>query len=365
MCHDNTTTRRKGEQHREVSEIQILARAARPSTTAPSNPSRPTGHHERHVMTVNTSTETTTPDTSTVEVTTVEFEKGSWQHTLQLSATADEKVENFKELAGKRLWFGARSAIAEFASADADTGSLDPSGETLFAAIKETGLTAVTASKIKNVALAARDREDFDWSLYVAAPYGAKPKQMSLGKIDKIVRSLVKAEAQPEVEANEDSAADVAIQAVVDSAPKSANSVEGGIKVALAKAGDVDEFVKVLIDVLNGPTGAHNEAACRAFIRSFAAENAGRVRAAKPAPVAKVKATPAKDGAAKAKPAPVAVSKSKGDPNKKALPAKAEPAPVEADEDLWDDVDSEITEPVAPVAKAKPTPVKATPIKRA
>lgn len=328
-------------------------------------------------MTVTTSeTSTTAPASTDAEVYT--FEKGTWQHTLQLSATADTKVTSLKILAGKRLWMGAKAAVEEFIDPTNDTSSTDPSGETLAAAIKVTGLSASSVSKIKNVALAARDRDDFDFEAFVDAT--DKP---SLDKADKRVRALVAADKAPEEEAKQDTAFEEAVTAVAEVAPKTSTTVEGLLQIALTKAGDADEFVKVLIDVLSGPTKIHNAEACQAFIRTFAAENGSRIKAAKPAKASTSEANAAKRAApvkakaapVKAKPAPV--SKSKGDPNERMLPAAqdseaSEPAdetPAQPEDFDWDDIDTEGTDTPEAVTstpvptKAKPAPVKAGPVK--
>lgn len=314
-------------------------------------------------------TNTATPDTASTDAEVYTFESGSWQHTLQLSAQAEDKSAKAKALAGRRLWTGTVKAVQFFTDVDNDTITTDPSGETLASLIKPTGLSASAISKIKNVALAARDREDFDFDAL------ATEDKMSLDKADKRVRALAKADEQPAIEAAEDDAADEAIKSIVESAPKTANSVEGGIKVALAKAGDVDEFVKVLIDVLNGPSGEHNAAACQAFIRSFAAENAGRVKASKPekAPTKTVAERNAEKRAAsadgtKTKATPV---KAKAAPVKADATPDAEPIDPATDEDMWDDVDDAVEPevaveaPVAPVKKAAPVArKKAAPVVR-
>lgn len=326
-----------------------------------------------------TSTVEPTADT-TEDNTTPVFEKGTWEHTLQLSVQADDKSKSAKILAGKRLRAGAWAAVGAFladAGADADA---------LYNRVKATGLSASTASKIKKIAVTARDFPEYGWSeVPLGAVDGTLPKvsdpKMSLNKADALARKLTDA---PAAEAAEDSAFEAVIEAVSEVAPKTSTTVEGLLQIALVKAGDSAEFVKVLIDVLSGPTGIHNAEACQAFIREFAAENGSRIKAAKPEKVATVKRT-AGDGAAKAKAAPAKAASAKPKPAK-AAPVEAEADPMvaatedaEPDVDLtvqpdeldWDDIETEApVEDAAPVAqnvtkaKAAPVKTKATPIKR-
>jgi hypothetical protein len=173
------------------------------------------------------------------------------------------------------------------------------------------------ASKIKTVALAVRNH-----GLILASYPNLSKAYAEATRLTKTVQQ----------QADEDDAADKAIEALADSIPNSTTTVEGAALILLSKG--IDGAVVAILDAL----GANNEAAHRSFMRALSTEIASRVQAAKPKPVAKAgpkagavqagatgstttKATP-KSGAAKAKPVQ---SVSKGDANKRPLPGKAKP----------------------------------------
>jgi hypothetical protein len=287
--------------------------------------------------------------TSTTEETaTPTFAKGTWQHDLHESTTLLDRSVKAKKRAGALLWAGATEGINEWLPNSTD----DVNGEALYGDIIAALGTPRKgdASKIKTVALAVRNN-----GLVLSTFDG----------LSKAYAEAIRLTKTANIEADEDNAAEKAIESI--EAPKTTGSIEGAAALLLSKG--LDGAVVAILDAL----GANNEAAHRAFMRAVSTEVAARVQAAKPKPAPKAgpkagakqatgKASPKatiKDGAAKAKPTPV--SKSKGDPNKKALPAKAKPAqnqstdkgaPVEAPVHAGEDTTSEDTAPVTPVKKA-------------
>lgn len=260
------------------------------------------------------------------------FEKGTWQNDLVTSVLLVERMAKDKVKAGALLWKATRAAIAGWM----DQSDVDVYGENLYADVLDIMGTSRKgdASKIKTVALAHKDKGlDLD----------------AFASLSKAYAEAIALTRTAREEAEQDTAADEAIEAIAAIAPASTTTTEGAAQILLAKG--LDEAAKAVLDALNGPSGEFNEAAARAFLRTVANEINGRVKPAKvetsgdtekegatkaapaqakatpkAAPAAS-KAKPAATKAAPAKPAPVATSASKGDPNKKALPAK-KAAPV-------------------------------------
>lgn len=302
------------------------------------------------------------PVVATEFATKEEFEKGSWQHTVQQSSVLFKRSGDAKKRASVMLWNGSTAAIAEW-EANSDT---DVNGEGLYADLLIIMGTARKGdvSKIKTVALAVRNN---------GLDTGQFPN------LSKAYAEAIRLTKTAKVEAEEDTAGDEAIAAVAADAPKTASTVESGIKMALALAQDFDEFFKVMLDVVNHG-GDENVAAHRAALRSLAQEVSGRAKPAAPAPTQggdKAGASAATGPAttesatkapAKAKPAgkPTPTSVSKGDPNAKALPPKTKPvpvetAPVEDAGDIFSETDAEdgvVEAPATPAPTKKATPAK-------
>ena len=281
------------------------------------------------------------------------FVKGTWQHDLHESSTLLDRAGKAKTRASNLLWNGATEGINQWLPNSSD----DVNAEALYSDVIEALGKARKgdASKIKTVALAVRNNG------LVLATYP---------NLSKAYAEAVRVTKTADIEADEDNAAEKAIESI--DAPKTTGSIEGAAALLLSKG--LDGAVVAILDAL----GANNEAAHRAFMRAVSTEVAARVQAAKPKPAPKAgpkagakqatgKAAPKatiKDGAAKAKPTPV--SKSKGDPNRKALPAKAKPAqnqskgepvsePVTAGEEHF--ADETESAPVTPVKKTVRRPV--------
>jgi hypothetical protein len=290
------------------------------------------------------------------------YEKGSWQEKMGKSATLLDRSTKARKQASALLWQGAVEGIEGWLP----NASTDVSAEGFYGEVLDILGTPRKgdASKIKTVALAVKNNG------LVLSVYP------NLSKAYAEATRLTKTVAQ---EKDEDDAAEKAIAAI--DAPKTTGSIEGAAALLLSKG--VDGAVVAILDAL----GANNEAAHRAFMRAVSTEIAARVQAAKPKPAAqagpKAGATQAtkgkagakatvKDGTTKAKPAPV--SKSKGDPNAKALPPKAKPVaqtkpsepvtePVHVGDDTPDHTDAEAQS--APVKKTVARPVKrAVPVRR-
>lgn len=274
----------------------------------------------------------------------VVYEKGSWQDSLAKSTILLDRSAKAKKAAGAHLWNGAQAAIEGWL----DKSDTDVSAEGLASEVLDVlgAGRKGDASKIKTVALAVKSN-----GLVLA----------SFANLSQAYTEAVKVTKTVKAEAAEDSAAEEAIEAI--EAPKTTSSVEGAAALLLSKG--VDGAVVAILDTL----GKDNEAAHRAFMRAVSTEIAARAQARKPKPEPKVKAEK-KDGATKAKKAPttkakvattkakpVPVSASKGDPNKKALPAKAKPVPVTSP------VEETVEETVEAPAKAKPRPAR-RPVRR-
>lgn len=266
-----------------------------------------------------TGTDTSTTSTDSM-VATTKYEKGTWQATLDRSASLFDKSAGDRKRATALLWDGAQEAITGWLpGSSSDAGAEGLSNEVLDIMGKS---RKGDVSKIKTVALAVKNH-GLVLSLYP-----------NLSRAYKEATRLTKT---VQVEAAEDDAAEKAIEALA--VPNSTTTVEGAAAILLSKG--IDGAVVAILDAL----GAKNEAAHRSFMRAVSTEVAARVQAAKPKPTPKVstpktgatkakagqgqKAKPApKSGATKAKPKPV--SASKGDPNAKALPPKAQPAATKA-----------------------------------
>jgi hypothetical protein len=269
-----------------------------------------------------TSTITTSTDTATTDETTttpVSFEKGSWQESMAKSTVLKERAGKATKQAGVLLWTGAKKAIEEWI----DNSENDESGENLYAEAK-TALGVARkgeANKIKTVAVAVKEH----------------------GLVLGVYPSLTKAYAE-------------AVR----------------LTKTVAAQADEDDAAEKAVESIDDALGKDNEAAHRAFLRAVSTEIAARVQAKKPKPApkapkqAKGAAKPAsgsspkaavKTATAKPKAKPVPVSKSKGDPNARALPpkqaSKGTPVgPVSTDEGAAPEV------PVATKAKAKPVVIK-------
>lgn len=265
-------------------------------------------------------------DTKTSEVTDgatekeVTYEKGSWQATLNRSASLFDRAGNDRKRASTLLWQGAQTGIEEWLPNASD----DVNGEGLYnEVINILGKARKgDASKIKTVAVAVKNK-----GLVLS----------SFPNLSKAYAEAVRLTSTAKAEKAEDEAADKAIESI--DAPNSASTPENAARIVLSQG--LDEAARVLLDAL----GASNDAAHRAFMRAISQEIAGRVKpkqtTAKAGP--KAGATQAKTGeaavatpkatATKAKPKAKPVqSASKGDPNKKALPPKptAKPAATKA-----------------------------------
>src|SRR6478609_10975485 len=219
--------------------------------------------------------------TSTTDETTATptFVKGTWQHDLHESSTLLDRAGKAKTRASNLLWNGATEGINQWLPNSSD----DVNAESLYSDVIEALGKARKgdASKIKTVALAVRNN-----GLVLA----------TFPNLSKAYAEAVRVTKTADIEADEDNAAEKAIESI--DAPKTTGSIEGAAALLLSKG--LDGAVVAILDAL----GANNEAAHRAFMRAVSTEVAARVQAAKPTPV----------------------PKSKGDPNRKALPAKAKPA---------------------------------------
>lgn len=310
------------------------------------------------------STDTMTADASTSSEAEVKsFEKGTWQEALQRSASLLDRSTKARKQASTLLWTGAQTAIEEWMPNASD----DVSGENLYNEVKD--ILGVSrkgdANKIKTVALAVKDH-----GLVLTI-------HPNLSRAYAEAVRLTKTQAQNQ---QEDDAAEKAIEALSENVPHSTTTVDGAALILLGKG--LDGAVVAILDAL----GANNEAAHRSFMRAVSTEIAARVQAAKPKPAPKAPAkakgsaqvattgtsakaavktagAKAKQPAAKGtKAKPVPVSASKGDPNKRPLPAKAKPvavaskgepitAPVEAGTE-------HVEAATAPVKKASPVVVQ-------
>lgn len=277
----------------------------------------------------------------------IEYEKGSWQDSLQKASNLFTRSVKAKGTASKMLWKGAKEGIEGWLP----NSATDVSGEGLYGDVIEALGTSRKgdASKIKTVAIAVRTHS-LDLSAYdnLSKAYGA-------------ARALTVLADQHIVE---DDAAEEAVSKI--EAPKTTGSVEGAALILLSKG--IDGAVVAILDGL----GANNEAAHKSFMRAVAAEVADRIKANKPKPAPKAPAAP-KAGATAAKKAgakkatPIKTAATKGKPAAKGKPVRAaepvEPTieePVDETDDLDVDETVEAVEtPAVPVAKkAKARPVR-------
>lgn len=293
------------------------------------------------------------------------YAAGSWQATLDKSATLFDRSAKGRKQASALLWQGAQVATEEWIDGDSDT---DVNAEGLYASVLDILGTPRKgdASKIKTVALAVRNN-----GLVLSVYPNLSKAYAEATRLTKTVQA----------QAAEDTAADEAVAQIVSNAPKSSSTPEGAAMIVLSKG--VDEAARLLLDAL----GATNTAAHRSLMRAISQEIAGRIapppkpaKAAKKATAKKAapakKATTPKDGSAKAKPAAKAApaKKAAAAPAAKPKPVVAEAAPEEAEptvEDMFDefDVDTDLdegTEQVteAPAPAAKPKPVRRGPVRR-
>lgn len=219
----------------------------------------------------------------------------AWKGTLSKAAALFDKSSASRKQASGLLWTGAQEAITDWTPRSDD----DVSGEGLYSDLLEAlgkGRKG-DASKIRTVALAVKNN-------------GLDTRQYpNLSKAYAAAVALTKTATK---QADEDAAAEKAVQSIAKSAPASAETPEGAARIVLSKG--VDEAARLLLDAL----GATNSDAHRAFMRAVAEEVAGRN---KPAP--KTKAAPAgpKEGTVTPKAKPTGAAK-------KAAAVKAKPKPV-------------------------------------
>lgn len=309
---------------------------------------------------MNAAADTTTPAKP-------DYADGSWQDTLSKSAALFERSGKARTRASAMLWEGAQVAINDWMDGGSDS---DVHGEVLYADVMDVlgKPRKGDASKVKTVALAVKNNG------LVLSVYP---------NLSKAYAEAVRLTKTKQAQADEDDAADKAVQALAENVPHSTTTVDGAALILLGKG--IDGAVVAILDAL----GANNEAAHRAFMRAVSTEIAARVQAAKPKPqpkapakakgaaqvagkqgskaTAQVNTAGSKPKASKGtKAKPVATSASKGDPNKRALPVqKAKPVqPEPKGEPVTEPVEAG-TEPVGTpevavkkAAKARPVVVK-------
>lgn len=273
-----------------------------------------------------------------------EFPKGSWQATVQQSSVLFKRSGDAKKRASTLLWQGATSAISEWET-QSDT---DVNGEGLATELLIIMGTARKGdvSKIKTVALAVKNNglDTANW------PNLSK----AYGEAIRLTKTAV-------VEKEEDHAGDEVIAAISEDAPKTASTVESAMRLAIALAGDFDEFFRVFGDTID--SGGSNVEAQRAALRSHAQDVSGR---AKPAPAPAPAADEAKTGATPSKgKAPVKAAAKKAPSKPK--PAATKPAEAPAEVDPFAEVDAEdaAEAPVAPVKATTPSKPKPAAVRRA
>ena len=245
------------------------------------------------------------------------YEKGSWQDTLDKSATLLDRSASARKKASALLWQGAQAGTEDWLP----NAGKDASAEGLYGQIIDIMGTARKgdASKIKTVALAVKDN-----GLVLSTFDNLSKAYAEATRLTKTVKT----------HAAEDEAAEAAVEALAEAAPKTATTAESAAAILLAKG--IDGAVVAILDAL----GANNEQAHRAFMRSVSTEIAARVQAAKPKPAPK--ATKPKGAATPAKKAPAKKAVAKDGATKAKPVAKAKAAPVAKAE---------------PVVKAKLVPV--------
>lgn len=293
----------------------------------------------------------------------VVYEKGSWQEALQRSSSLLDRSTKARKTASTLLWTGAQTAIEEWLP-EADT---DVSGENLYNEVL--GILGKPrkgdASKIRTVAVAVKDHG----LVLTIHP-----------NLSKAYAEAVRLTKTQQAQADEDDAAEKAVEALAKSVPNSTTTVEGAALILLSKG--IDGAVVAILDAL----GANNEAAHRAFMRAVSTEIASRVQAAKPKPAPKapkapkgaaqpqsgsgsspkaaVKTAGTKPKAGKGtKAKPVPVSKSKGDPNARPLPPKAKAVdPGAKGESIHEPVEAGTEHVEAPEVPVKKAVTKAKPV---
>lgn len=282
------------------------------------------------------------------------YDAGTWQATLDKSATLFERSGKARKQASSLLWTGAQEATEEWMGGDSDT---DVNAEMLYANVLDILGTPRKgdASKIKSVALAVKNN-GLVLSLYP-----------NLSKAYAEATRLTKTVA---AHAAEDTAADEAVAAIQESAPKSSSTPEGAALIVLSKG--VDEAARLLLDAL----GATNTAAHRSLMRAISQEIAGRIapapkpakKASAPKPKASAKAKAPKAGAAKPKPAAKkAAAVSKPRPASKQVEDVDLPEDEPTVGDMFEEFEVDAPEAVAPAEAqvvTKPKPVRRGPVRR-
>lgn len=248
-------------------------------------------------------TATETAPKTAKPVKTTETKPYDWREDMKKAGQLKDRATTSNRQAGERLWKACKAGIAEWMP----TGSDDVSGEALYKEFIEAygESRKGDCSKMKTVALAARNHG------------------LLLGAFENLSKAYAEARRLTQTvqnEADEDNAAEQAVEAIAAEAPSTASTPANAAKIVLATG--VDEAARLLLDALNGPSGENNVAAHRAFLRAVSSEIAGRVKPK----VSAVKDEP-KEGAEQAKVTP---TKAKAAP--KTAPTKAKPkaAPTKA-----------------------------------
>lgn len=299
------------------------------------------------------------------------FDKGSWQHALNASGRLYDKSGTDRKKASILLWQAATSAIAEWAQDTSEDENAEGMYGEMIGILGEHRKGDV--SKIKTVALAVANAD------------------LDTGKFTNLSRAYAEARRlthTAKVEKAEDAIAEEVIEAIAESAPKSATSPTSAAMILLSKG--IDGAVVAILDALNGAAGEHNPEAHRAFLRALTTEVSSRVAAkaqaekeaaaaarAQEKAEAKAKAEAAKakvgDGASKGKAKPASdKAKAASETLKEKAAAKDvtpnEPDPEHDDlDDLLDDVEPGEDEGTvaAPEAEANKVETPAVPAKKA
>lgn len=206
-----------------------------------------------------------------------DVEAGTWQATIVQSAAIKKRGDAAAAKAGTLLWTGAQAGVTDWLGGAAEE---DGSGEGLYNEL--VSLMGKSrrgdANKIKTVAIAAKN----DGLVLSTFP--------SLNKAYNEAKRLTVTAVQDK---DDDHAADEAVTALAEHAPKSTSTAEGAASIVLSKG--IDEAARLLLDALNGPSGEQNTAAHRAFFRAVGQDIAGR----QPKPEPKAASTGPKVGATK------------------------------------------------------------------
>ena len=276
------------------------------------------------------------------------YTKGSWQDTLDKSATLTDRSVAARKKASALLWDGAQDAIDEWLD-----NATDESAEGLYDEVISILGEARKgdASKIKTVALA-----------FAADKIG---DLANFPNLFKAYGAAVKATKGAKEEKEQDDAAEKAVESIV--APKTASTVESAAALLLSKG--IDGAVVAILDALNGGADENNTSAHRAFLRAVSTEIGARDQAVKDAAKKEAAAALAQKKAEREK---VAAEK-KAEREKVAAEKKAEREKAKAEKAASEDEGEGSDEPApkrkAPVKRAAPAkraaPVKrATPVKR-